>query len=76
MSTSYYIPGIALALVCISCGGSDEKKVSLEQTRAAIEVRDAWQNELKPVEVKAEGSIGGADRIGVRLTSDGTTSIL
>lgn len=76
MSTSYYIPGIALALICTSCGGSDEKKVSLEQTRAAIEVRDAWQNELKPVEIKAEGSIGGADRIGVRLTTDGSTSIL
>lgn len=74
MSTTHYILGIAL--VCSSCGGSGENKVTLEQTRAAIEVRDAWQNELKPVEIKAEGSINNAGRIGVRLTTDGTTSIL
>lgn len=76
MSPSIYILGIALAFTCASCGGSDDKKVSLEQTRAAIEVRDAWQNELKPVEINAEGSIDGADKIGVRLTSDGKTNIL
>ena len=73
MSTPYYIIGIALAFT--SCGGSDEKKVSLEQTRAAIEVRDAWREELKPFEIVASGSIAGADRIGVRLTSDGQTGI-
>ena len=61
-------------LLCTSCGGSDEKKVSLEQTRAAIEVRDAWQNELKPLEIQAQGSIRGAGKIGVRLTSDGVTT--
>lgn len=72
MSTPYYIVGIALAFT--SCGGSDEKKVSLEQTRAAIEVRDAWREELKPIEIVASGSTG-ADRIGVRLTSDGQTGI-
>lgn len=73
MSASHYILGIAL--VCSSCGDSGEKKVSLEQTRAAIEVRDAWRDELRPVEITAESSIEGADRIGVRLTSDGTTGI-
>ena len=73
MSASHYILGIAL--VCSSCGDSGEKKVSLEQTRAAIEVRDAWCDELRPVEITAESSIEGADRIGVRLTSDGTTGI-
>ena len=57
MSTPYYIIGIALAFT--SCGGSDEKKVSLEQTRAAIEVRDAWREELKPFEIVASGSIAG-----------------
>lgn len=73
MSASYYmlLGGI---LLCTSCGGSDEKKVSLEQTRAAIEVRDAWQNELKPLEIQAQGSIRGAGKIGVRLTSDGVTT--
>lgn len=73
MSASHYILGIAL--VCSSCGDSGEKKVSLEQTRAAIEVRDAWRDELRPVEITADSSIEGADRIGVRLTSDGTTGI-
>ena len=74
MSSYYYI--IGLALMCASCGGSEEKRPSLEQTRAAIEVRDAWREELKPVEITASGAIGGADRIGVRLTSDGQTSFL
>lgn len=60
--------------MCASCGGSEEKRPSLEQTRAAIEVRDAWREELKPVEIAALGAIGGADRIGVRLTSDGQTN--
>lgn len=60
--------------MCASCGGSEEKRPSLEQTRAAIEVRDAWREELKPVEISASGAIGGADRIGVRLTSDGQTN--
>ena len=46
------------------------------QTRAAIDVRDAWREELKPVEIAALGAIGGADRIGVRLTSDGKTDFL
>lgn len=73
MSTPYYILGIAI--LCSSCGDSGEKKISLEQTRAAIEVRDAWRDELKPVEIVAEGSINGADKIGVRLTSDGETAI-
>lgn len=73
MSASHYILGIAL--ICSSCGDSGEKKVSLEQTRAAIEVRDAWRDELRPVEITADSSIEGADRIGVRLTSDGTTGI-
>ena len=72
MSSYYYI--IGLALMCASCGGSEEKRPSLEQTRAAIEVRDAWREELKPVEIVASGAIGGADRIGVRLTSDGQTN--
>lgn len=72
MSNYYYI--IGLALMCASCGGSEEKRPSLEQTRAAIEVRDAWREELKPVEIAASGAIGGADRIGVRLTSDGQTN--
>lgn len=74
MSSYYYI--IGLALMCASCGGSEEKRPSLEQTRAAIEVRDAWREELKPVEITALGAIGGADRIGVRMTSDGQTSFL
>ena len=74
MSSYYYI--IGLALMCASCGGSEEKRPSLEQTRAAIEVRDAWREELKPVEITASGAIGGADRIGVRLTSDGQTNFL
>ncbi len=73
MSASHYILGIAL--VCSSCGGSGDKKISLEQTRAAIEVRDSWRNELRPVEISADNWIGGVDRIGVRLTSDGTTVI-
>lgn len=60
--------------MCASCGGSEEKRPSLEQTRAAIEVRDAWREELKPVEIAASGAIGGADRIGVRLTSEGQTN--
>lgn len=30
--------------MCASCGGSEEKRPSLEQTRAAIEVRDAWKD--------------------------------
>lgn len=64
---------IGVALICASCGGSDEKRPSLEQTRAAIEVRDAWRDELKPVEITASGAITGADRIGVRLISDGKT---
>ena len=42
---------IGVVLICASCGGSDEKRPSLEQTRAAIEVRDAWRDELKPVEI-------------------------
>lgn len=62
--------------MCASCGGSEEKRPSLEQTKAAIEVRDAWREELKPVEITASGAIGGADRIGVRLTSDGQTNFL
>lgn len=74
MSSYYYI--IGLALMCASCGGSEEKRPSLEQTRAAIEVRDAWREELKPVEITASGAIGGAGRIGVRLTSDGQTNFL
>lgn len=44
---------IGVVLICASCGGSDEKRPSLEQTRAAIEVRDAWRDELKPVEITA-----------------------
>lgn len=72
MSSYHYI--IGLALVCTSCGGSEEKRPSLEQTRAAIEVRDAWRDELKPLEITASGAIAGADRIGVRLTSDGHTN--
>lgn len=67
---------IGVVLICASCGRSDEKRPSLEQTRAAIEVRDAWRDELKPVEITASGAITGADRIGVRLTSDGKTDIL
>ena len=67
---------IGVVLICASCGGSDEKRPSLEQTRAAIEVRDAWRDELKPVEITASGAITGADRIGVRLTSDGKTDFL
>lgn len=75
MSIRYsYIIGVAL--ICASCGKSDEKRPSLEQTRAAIEVRDAWRDELKPVEITASGAITGADRIGVRLTSDGKTDFL
>lgn len=62
--------------MCASCGKSDEKRPSLEQTRAAIEVRDAWRDELKPMEITASGAITGADRIGVRLTSDGKTDFL
>lgn len=73
MSTPYYVLGIAL--VCSACGNSEEKKISMEQTRAAMEVRDAWQEELKPIEIIASGSIGGADRIGVRILSDGGTAI-
>lgn len=73
MSTTYYIL-LGGALLCTSCGNSDEKKISLEQTRAAIEVRDAWQNELRPIEIEGSGSISGADKIGVRLTTDGVTS--
>ncbi len=73
MSTNfYYIIGVALSLS--SCGNSEEKRPSLEQTRAAIEVRDAWRDELKPVEITVKGAISGADRIGVRLLSDGRTS--
>lgn len=67
---------IGVVLICASCGRSDEKRPSLEQTRAAIEVRDAWRDELKPVEITASGAITGADRIGVRLTSDGKTDFL
>lgn len=67
---------IGVVLICGSCGKSDEKRPSLEQTRAAIEVRDAWRDELKPVEITASGAITGADRIGVRLTSDGKTDFL
>ena len=63
-------------LICASCGNSEEKRPSLEQTRAAIEVRDAWRNELKPVEITASGAIAGADKIGVRLTSNGKTEFL
>lgn len=75
MSIRYsYIIGVAL--ICASCGKSDEKCPSLEQTRAAIEVRDAWRDELKPMEIAASGAIKGADRIGVRLTYDGKTDIL
>ena len=67
---------IGVALICGSCGRSDEKRPSLEQTRAAIEVREAWRDELKPVEITASGAITGADRIWVRLTSDGKTDFL
>lgn len=67
---------IGVALICASCGRSDEKRPSLEQTRAAIEVRAAWRDELKPVEIVASEAITGADRIGVRLTSDGKTDFL
>lgn len=67
---------IGVVLICASCGRSDEKRPSLEQTRAAIEVRDAWREELKPMEITASGAIAGADRIGVRLTSDGKTDFL
>lgn len=75
MSIRYsYIIGVVL--MCASCGKSDEKRPSLEQTRAAIEVRDAWRDELKPMEITASGAIMGADRIGVRLTSDGKTDFL
>ncbi len=75
MSIRYsYIIGVAL--ICASCGKPDEKRPSLEQTRAAIEVRDAWRDELKPMEITASGAITGADRIGVRLTSDGRTDFL
>lgn len=75
MSIRYsYIIGVAL--MCASCGKPDEKRPSLEQTRAAIEVRDAWRDELKPMEITASGAITGADRIGVRLTSDGKTDFL
>ena len=75
MSIRYsYIIGVAL--ICASCGKSDEKRPSLEQTRAAIEVRDAWRDELKPLEITASGAIAGADRIGVRLNSDGKTDFL
>lgn len=72
MSIRYsYIIGVTL--ICASCGKSEEKRPSLEQTRAAIEVRDAWREELKPVEITASGAITGADKIGVKLTSDGKT---
>lgn len=75
MSIRYsYIIGVAM--ICVSCGKPDEKRPSLEQTRAAIEVRDAWRDELKPIEITASGAITGADRIGVRLTSDGKTDYL
>ena len=72
--SSLHIIGIALLMT--SCGESGENKVSLNQTRAAIDVRDAWRDELKPIEVKGEGKIDGADKIGVRLTSDGETKYL
>lgn len=68
----YYIIGVALTLS--SCGNSEEKRPSLEQTRAAIEVRDAWRDELKPVEISVTGAISCADRIGVRLLSDSRTN--
>lgn len=75
MSIRYsYIIGVTL--ICASCGKSEERRPSLEQTRAAIEVRDAWRDELKPVEIIASGEITGADKIGVRLTSDGKTDFL
>ena len=67
---------MSIMLICASCGNSEEKRPSLEQTRAAIEVRDAWRNELKPVEITASGAIAGADKIGVRLTSNGKTEFL
>lgn len=75
MSFRYFYM-IGILLISASCGRSDEKGPSLKQARAAIEVRDAWRDELKPVEIIASGAITGADRIGVRLTSDGKTDIL
>lgn len=75
MSFRYFYM-IGVLLISASCGRSDEKRPSLKQARAAIEVRDAWRDELKPVEIIASGAITGADRIGVRLTSDGKTDIL
>lgn len=76
MSLMHYTNIMGIMLICASCGNSEEKRPSLEQTRAAIEVRDAWRDELKPVEITASGAIAGADRIGVRLTSDGKTDFL
>lgn len=76
MSFLHYTKIMGIMLICASCGNSEEKRPSLEQTRAAIEVRDAWRDELKPVEITASGAIAGADRIGVRLTSDGKTDFL
>ena len=66
---------IGLVLVFASCGESSEKQPSLEQTRAAIEVRDNWKEELKPVEIFTSDLGLGVSKVSVRVSTDGRTSI-
>ena len=71
---SHHYPLLGLAILCASCGQSSEKQPSLEQTRAAIEVRDNWKEELKPMEILASDLGLGATTVSVRITTDGKTS--
>lgn len=72
MSHQYLLPG--LAILCVSCGQSSEKQPSLEQTRAAIEVRGNWKDELKPIEILASDFGLGVSNVSVRITTDGKTN--
>lgn len=66
---------LGLILICASCGQSSEKQPSLEQTRAAIEVRDNWKEELKPIEIFASDLGLGVSKVSVKIKTDGKTSI-
>lgn len=57
------------AIALMGCSNSNDSKVTLEQTRAASQVRSAWEKELRPVSMETE--LEGVARISAKVTQEG-----
>lgn len=69
----YYL--LLFAIAMSSCVGKQESQVKLAQTRAAIDTRDAWREELKPIEIECANHINGMDKLCVWIKADEQTTI-